>query len=126
MAAGSHHQEKRKYIRVDLDTYVIATLTVERSHTEKIFTSKNMSPEGVFLVSKESFPVGTVLSLTIHAPTSLHPFHTQAEVVRVAKDDKLKPIGMGLAFLKMSDSDKKELLKNLYLVYQNADKRDNE
>jgi hypothetical protein len=39
-------------------------------------------------------------------------------VTRVVKDDKSQPVGMGLVFIEISESGKKELLKSLYLVYQ--------
>jgi c-di-GMP-binding flagellar brake protein YcgR len=125
MVENNSHKEKRKHMRVAFDAYILASLTAEKGHTEKIFTTKNMSPEGIFLASRESLPVGTILSLTIHAPTSSSPINAQAQVVRVAKDDKDQPVGMGLVFLEMPDTDKKELLKNLYLVYQHRDNKDN-
>ena len=126
MGENNSHQEKRKHIRVALDTYILATLTSEKGPQEKMFTSKDMSPEGIFLASKELFPVGTVLNLAIHAPTSLKPIHVQAEVVRVARDESSQPVGMGLVFIKMAEDDKKEILKNLYLVYQQIDNKDND
>ena len=82
-----------------------------------------MSPEGIFLVSSESFPLGTILNLKIHTPSTLKPINAEAEVVRVAKDENLRVMGMGLVLFKMSENDKKELFKHLYLAYHHTDNK---
>ncbi|MDP3732868.1 MAG: PilZ domain-containing protein [Candidatus Omnitrophota bacterium] len=109
--------ERRKHKRVEVDAYVSATLTTNGAQAERIFTSKNIGPEGMFLVSNESFPTGTILNLRIHTPSTLEPINVEAKVIRVAKDENLRVIGMGLAFIKISENDQKELLKHLYLAF---------
>lgn len=114
---NSQDTEKRIHKRVAVDAYVSATLTTDKEQAERIFTTKDISPEGVFLVSNESFPVGTILNLKIHTPSTLEPLNLEAEVVRVAKDQNSRTIGMGLIFTQMAEGVKKELLKHLYLAY---------
>lgn len=109
--------ERRKHSRVAIDAYISATLTTDKNAGERIFTTKDIGPEGIFLVCKESFPLGTILNLRVHTPTTLEPINAQAKVIRIAKDESLNTIGMGLIFIQMSEDVKKELLKHLYLAY---------
>lgn len=109
--------ERREFTRVAVDAYITATLTVNKAPQERLFMSKDICPEGIFLVSNEPFPLGTILNLRIHTPTTLNPIHVEAKVIRIAKDENSQVMGMGLVFTQISETDKKELLKNLYLVY---------
>ncbi len=109
--------ERRRFTRVALDAYISATLTDNKSFHEKLFMSKNLSPEGIFLACNESFPVGTVLSLKIHTPTTSRPIVVEAKVVRIQKDKDSHVVGMGLAFVHIDEADKKELMRHLYLAY---------
>ncbi len=113
--------ERRKYKRVAVDAYVSATLTADKAGGERLFMTKNMSPGGIFLVSNESFPVGTILDLVIHTSTTLKPIKAQTKVVRIAKDENSHVIGMGLIFIGMNENEEKELLKHLYLAYHYTD-----
>ncbi len=108
---------RRRYMRVGVDAYILATLTTDKTAGERIFTTKDIGPEGIFLISNESFAVGTILNLRIHTPTTSEPINAQAEVVRIAKDENSRVIGMGLVFIQMGEEDKKELFKHLYLAY---------
>ena len=69
------------------------------------------------MVCKECFPVGTILNLKIHTPSTQKPINAEAKVVRIAKDENLRIIGIGLVFINISENDRKELLKHLYLAY---------
>jgi len=117
MKENNHDLDKRIHMRVAVDAYVSATLTTDGVHAERIFTTKDISPEGIFLVSNESFPLGTILNLLIHTPSTMEPINVEAEVIRVAKDKNLRVIGMGLVLINMSEEEKKELVKHLYLAY---------
>lgn len=108
---------RREHIRVEVDAYISATLTTDKAAGERIFTTRDISPEGIFLASTEAFPIGTILNLKVHTPTTLEPINLEARVVRIAKDENSRVSGMGLIFSKISQSDKKELLKHLYLAY---------
>ena len=114
---------KRKHTRIAVDAYVSATLTTDGAHAERIFTTKDISPEGIFLVSSESFPLGTILNLRIHTPSTIEPIDVEAKVIRVAKDENLRVIGMGLVLIKMSEEVEKELVKHLYLAYHYIDNK---
>lgn len=109
--------EKRRHIRVAVDAYVSATLTTDKTQAERTFTSKDIGPEGIFLVSSETFPVGTIVKLKIHTPSTVKPINVEAEVVRIARDENSHVTGMGLIFLQMNEEAKKELFKHLYLAY---------
>lgn len=117
MEKNSQDLGRRRHTRVELNAYILATLTTDKDEAEQIFTTRDMSPEGIFLECKECFPVGTVLKLRIHTPSTLEPINAQAEVVRIAKDENLRTIGMGLLFVEMSENARKELFKHLYLAY---------
>ncbi len=110
-------RERRKYTRVALDAYITATLTEDKTAQERLFMSRNMSPGGIFLVSSEAYPMGTILKLKIHTPTTLKPIAVEAKVVWIAKDNNLQVMGVGLVFIKINETDKKELVKHLYVAY---------
>lgn len=114
---------RRKHMRVGVDAYISATLTTDKESAERIFTTKDIGPEGIFLVCKECFPLGSILNLRVHTPSTLEPINVQAKVVRIAKDENLNTIGMGLIFIEMSEEVKKELLKHLYLAYHYMDNK---
>lgn len=109
--------EKRRHIRVAVDAYISATLTTDKTQAERAFTSKDIGAEGIFLVSSETFPVGAIVKLKIHTPSTVKPINVEAEVVRIARDENSHVIGMGLIFLQMSEEEKRELFKHLYLAY---------
>jgi len=108
---------KRKHTRVGVDAYICATLTTDKSAVEKIFTTRDIGPEGIFLECREAFPIDTILNLKVHTPTTLEAINVQAKVIRIAKDEHSRTIGMGLIFTEMEEAVKKELLKHLYLAY---------
>ncbi|MDD4939878.1 MAG: PilZ domain-containing protein [Candidatus Omnitrophica bacterium] len=105
--------ERRKHSRVDIDAYVSATLTTDRPGSSRMFTTRDISPEGIFLTTREIFPLGTILKLKIHTPLTTEPINAEAKVVRAGGNQS----GMGLVFIKISEQDRKELLKHLYLAY---------
>lgn len=113
--------ERRKYIRVSMNAYVAATLASADISQEKVLISKDFSPEGMFLFTNESLPVGTILNLKIQTPTTREPIKVEAKVVRVAKDTNSRVIGVGLIFARISDNDKKELFKHIYLAYHHIE-----
>ncbi len=117
MGKNNSDLERRKHTRVGIDAYISATLTTDKDTSERLFTTKDIGPEGIFLVCRDCYPVGTILNLRVHTPTTLEPINVQAKVVRLAKDENLNDIGMGLIFMEMSDDVKKELFKHLYLAY---------
>ncbi len=123
MEEDNQDLERRKHMRVGIDAYISATLTTDKESAERIFTTKDIGPEGIFLVCKESFPVGTILNLRVHTATTLEPLNAQAKVIRIAKDENANTIGMGLIFVQMSENVKKELLKHLYLAYHYTDNK---
>jgi len=109
--------EKRTYTRVAVDAYVLASLTTDGAYAERMFTTKDISPEGIFLAAKQAFPLGTILELKIHTPSTLKPINAEAKVIRVAQDENSRVIGIGLILINMNEEARKELFKHLYLVY---------
>lgn len=109
--------ERRKYLRVSVDTLINATLTTDNLFQERLFIGKDISPEGLFLLTNEGVPLRTILKLKIHTPTTLEPINAEAKVIRVAKDEYGHISGIGLILTNISKEDKKELYKHLYLVY---------
>ena len=121
MEKNNHDLEKGMHTRVAVDAYVSATLTTDGAHAERIFTTKDISAEGIFLVTKEAFPLGTILNLKIHTPFILKPINVEAEVVRVARDENSAVTGMGLVLINMNKEVREELFKHLYLVYHSTE-----
>lgn len=109
--------EKRKHLRVKLDAYITTTLTDDDAFQERLYMSKDVSADSIFLVSKGAFPIGTIFNLKIHPPTTLKPINVEAKVTRIAKDQNSQVVGMGLVFIRVDGADRKELCKYLYLAY---------
>lgn len=112
-----HGLGRRKHVRVKVDAYILANLTTDKTSSERIFTTKDMSPEGIFLATGEAYPVGTILNLQVHTPTTVKPIKLEAKVKRIARDENSRVTGMGLSFTGVNEAEKKELLKHLYLAY---------
>jgi c-di-GMP-binding flagellar brake protein YcgR len=117
MEKNNQDLNKRTHTRVAVDAYVSATLTTDATCAEKIFTTKDISPEGIFLVTKDKYPLGTILNLRIHTPSTLKSINVEAEVVRIAHDENSSATGMGLALINVPAAVREELLKHLYLAY---------
>lgn len=117
MKERNNMSERRRHSRVSVDAYVAATLISEDVYKEKVFMGSQMSPEGIFLITKDVLPVGSILNMEVHTTTTAEPIKMEARVVRVAKDENSQPMGMGLTFTKISEADKKQLFKQLYLAY---------
>lgn len=109
--------ERRKHIRVSLNAYVTTTLVLGKAPQEKLLISKDIAPEGIFLFTSEAFPMGTLFKLKIQTPTTTKQIRVEAKVVRIIKDADSRVTGVGLFFTRISDADKKELFKHLYLAY---------
>jgi c-di-GMP-binding flagellar brake protein YcgR len=107
MKVNSLDQGRRRHARVGLDAYISATLTTDKTAEERIFTTKDIGPDGIFIACKGCFPVGTILNLRVHTPTTLETINVQAKVIRIAKDENLNSVGMGLIFIEMSEDVKK-------------------
>ncbi len=115
-------EDKRKYTRVSVDAYITATLTTEKAFQERMFISSDISPEGIFLATNEPLPLRSILNLKIYTPTMSEPIKAEAKVIRLAKDENSRVVGVGVILTKISDKDRKELYKHLYLAYHYVQK----
>ena len=109
--------EKRSHRRVLIDAYVSAALVPKDVLQERVFLSQDASPDGIFLLTNEEFPVGTLMRLEINLPSTFKPIEVEARVARVAKNKDGQIAGVGLIFTNISEPEKKGLLKHLYLAY---------
>ncbi len=101
-------QEKRKYSRVDFSTRIDVRIDAVGNETLLEVDSRDVSLRGVFVRTRESFPVGTPCRLIIYLTGSMEniQLHIQGKVVRQAET------GVGIMFDKM-DLDTYTHLKNI-------------
>lgn len=124
MGAKSNSGEKRNHKRVLIDAYVSAALVPKDVEHEKVFIAQDASQKGIFLLTNEEFPVGTLMRIEINLPSTLKPIEIEAKVARIAKDENGKIAGVGLIFTNISEPEKKGLLKHLYLAYHSRGAQD--
>jgi hypothetical protein len=75
-----------------------------RDGAEGLGFSRDLSPAGLFVKTREPFGVGQAVDLTFTLPVSgSRPLHAGAEVVRVS------PAGIGAAFRRLAARDRLEI-----------------
>jgi uncharacterized protein (TIGR02266 family) len=75
------------------------------------FYSTDISIGGIFLESDIPLNLNTQVSLSFSLQNGTSPIHASGKVVRVERtsDDSLPIVGMGLQFVKLSETDKKQI-----------------
>jgi len=104
--------EKRKSPRVPK---VLSLMFKSRGQLVKAF-SVNASMDGLFIKTPKPLDVGENFSLKLYLPEEADPLQTDCEVAwnrTESADQQKEPLGMGIKFVKMSDSDRKRLQKEL-------------
>ena len=94
---------------------VLSLMFKSRVQLIKSFSS-NASSGGLFIKTPMPLDVGERFSLKLHLPEGTEPIQIDCEVAwsRTESEDQQKqPLGMGVKFIKMRDSDQQRLQKEL-------------
>jgi len=94
---------------------VLSLMFKSRVQLVKAF-SGNASSDGVFIKTPMPLDVGEKFSLKLHLPDVTEPLQIDCEVAwnrKESGDQQREPLGMGIKFVKMSDSDRQRLQKEL-------------
>jgi len=106
------HYDRRRHARVVKDIY--AVYATDAPFREGLFRTENISGAGILFQSQDPLKIGTLLSLNIHLPDRINPIPCEAAVIRSGTDGGTHPTyDIGLAFTKMTEKDKKELVGSL-------------
>lgn len=108
--------EKRKFTRIDASIR-IDVIPYEVTE-EDIFIrpqsqarTKNICAGGILFTNKQPLDVGSLVELQIYLPCEAHPFRMIGEVCRLSRVKAQKGFDVGVAFLKISRSDKTKILR---------------
>ena len=94
---------------------VLSLMFKSRGQLIKAF-SNNVSSGGLFIKTPKPLDRGEKFSLKLHLPDVTEPLQIDCEVAwnrTESADHQKEPLGMGIKFVKMSDSDRQRLQKEL-------------
>lgn len=104
--------DRRKHARVVKD--VFAVYATDHPYHEGLLTTQNVSGAGILFRSADPFRIGVLMNLNIQLPDRINPIPCEARVVRsIASAESTSSYEIGLAFTRMMDADKKELVGSL-------------
>ena len=104
--------DRRRHARVVKD--VFAVYASVNPFQEGLLTTKNISGSGILFQSRDPLKIGTLLNLNIHLPDRINPIPCEAKVVRTNLSEEATSYDIGIAFIKMAETDKKELVGSLF------------
>lgn len=105
--------ENRKHRRMPGEIYVEGTYVLNDALKEALFLGKDISAGGMLIKTSEPLSSGIIMNIRIYLPTSASPLKVEAKVNRIEKVDP-KTSHVGVYFTKISNEEKKEIIK--YLV----------
>jgi len=94
---------------------VLSLMFKSRVQLIKAF-SGNASSDGLFIKTPMPLDIGENFSLKLHLPEGTEPLQIDCQVAwnrTESADQQKEPLGMGIKFVKMSDSDRQRLQKEL-------------
>ena len=94
---------------------VLSLMFKSRVQLIKAF-SGNASRDGLFIKTSTPLDVGETFSLKLHLPEGTEPLQVECQVAwnrTESADQQKEPLGMGVKFTKISDSDRQRLQKEL-------------
>jgi len=104
--------DRRKHARVVKDIYTVYAMS--EPFQEGLFMTENVSGSGMLFKTQDPMQIGISMMLNIHLPDRINPIPCEARVVRAdLMNHEENTFEVGLAFTKIADSDKKELVSNL-------------
>jgi len=97
-------EDKRKHVRVPITAKVSKISEGEK----KFYFTKDLSIGGVYLLTEEDIPIGTILNLEISVQGLKQLLILKGKVVRVEKKEG-KTNGVGIQFIDIADEDMENL-----------------
>jgi len=107
-------REKRRFIRFDI-VLKVAYIVQKELKTEKLGTTKNVSAQGMQLLTSDKLEQGDKVDLKIFVPEALNPAHMKG-IVMWSKDPepaKSHSYSAGIDFGKVEEDNKNTFLKFL-------------
>ena len=105
--------DRRRHARVVKDIYTV--YAAHDPYEEGLFKTENISGAGILFKSRNSFTIGAQLTLNIHLPDHVNPIPCEATVVRnISLSGEGASFNVGLAFTRITEKDKKDLIGNLF------------
>ncbi|MFH1858493.1 MAG: PilZ domain-containing protein [Candidatus Omnitrophota bacterium] len=106
---GIRQYDRRKHARVVKDLFTV--YATPEPFQEGLFKTENISAAGILYRSQSPMKVGTAMNLNIHLPDTINPIPCEARVVRSEVNrHKALVYDIGLAFTRMADLDKRQLI----------------
>lgn len=107
-------REKRRFIRFDI-TLKVAYIVQKEPRTEKFGITKDVSAQGIQLLTIEKLEPGDKVDLKVSVPKALNPAHMKGVVVWSRESDISKnyPYSAGIDFWKIEEDNKNTFLKFL-------------
>lgn len=107
-------REKRRFIRFDI-ALKVSYIIQKDPKAEKIGTTRDVSAQGMQLLTGDKLEVGDKVDLKIFVPEALNPAHMKGIVVWSRESDNAKShsYGSGIDFEKIEEDNKNTFLKFL-------------
>jgi len=107
-------REKRRFIRFDI-ALKVSYIIQKDPKTEKIGTTRDISAQGMQLLTGDKLEVGDKVGLNIFVPEALNPAHMKGIVVwsRESGPAKSHSYSSGIDFEKIEEDNKNTFLKFL-------------
>jgi c-di-GMP-binding flagellar brake protein YcgR len=118
-------REKRRFIRFNIalkDAYIVK----KEPRTEKLGITKDLSAQGMQLLTSDKLSSGDKLDLKLFVPEALNPAHIKGIVMwsRDLESSKSHPYSAGIDFGKIEEDNKNTFLKFLCdLMYTKIEKK---
>lgn len=120
-------REKRRFIRFDI-ALKVAYIVQKEPKTEKLGTTKDVSAQGMQLLTSDKLEPGDKVDLKIFVPEALNPAHMKGIVIwsREPDSSKSRSCSTGIDFGRIEEDNKNTFLKFLCdLMYEKiGDKRE--
>ena len=112
MIGEMRQYDRRKHARVVKDIFTVYAMT--DPFQEGLFTTENVSGAGILFRSRDPFKIGSLMNLNIHLPDRVNPIPCEGKVVRThISEGDASAYDIGVAFTKMNEPDKKQLVSSL-------------
>lgn len=117
-------REKRRFIRFEAMLKVKYIVQDKETPIERNGITKNLTAEGIQLVTDEPILEGVSIELKVELPGALNPVHIYGSVVwtEESKTEKGSVFNSGIKFIKIEEDNKNTFLKFLCeLMYKKSE-----
>ena len=113
-------EERRRYLRRK-ESFTVTLCSTEYLFKKNLLT-KDISEDGICLLSPYKIEIGEIIELCIYLPESKKPVTARGKVLRRNEvNDKNYPFIMGIQFVDIPGDDYKQILKHLrYYFVENT------